>query len=135
MNIVFAFTTALLLASTTFAHEGHDTSGIQALYGGIVMPGEQINLELVQEGAMLKLYPLSHESKSMPLKPKDIKAFAKTEKRGKSQATSKELALNPDGEGFTTTPELKDVKHFKLEVKTTVNGKSDKFEFPIEPQG
>lgn len=121
---------------TTFAHEGHDgPSGLQAPHGGVAKPGKQINLELVQEGSSIKLYPISHEGKALDTKTVTLKATAKIPKKGKNAAQSKALTLKAESEGFSSEVDMKGSHRFELEVEAASGGKTDKFTFQVEPQG
>lgn len=137
ISLMIAITVVTLARpSRAIAHEGHaDAPGFLAPHGGIVQRGRQIDMELVQEGTTLKLYPISHEGK--PMKPSEvtITATAKAPKKGKAKGEVQTLKLKEEGEGFTTSVELKNTHRFELEVQTTSAGKKDRFIYQVEPQG
>ena len=68
----------LVFQSPAFAHEGHDATpgAIQAPHGGVVQGTAELYLELVNEASGIKLYPLTHDLKPIPLKEVKVEAFA-----------------------------------------------------------
>lgn len=125
----------LLMSSASVAHEGHhEPTGLEAPHGGMIKPGKLVNLELVQEGTTIKLFPVAHAGEKAPT---DLKLTAKatTPKKGKGKGETQTLSLKPDGEGYSATVDTKGAHRFELEVQVTSSGKADKFVFQVEPQG
>lgn len=120
-------------AHAASAHEGHGNEGAQAMNGGFVKNGREISMEIVQEGATIKLFPLGHDGKPIAAKDVELKATAKAGSRGKA-SKPEEIKFKPEGNSFVATPQIK-ARNYKLEVKAKhKNHPADTFEFPVEVQ-
>lgn len=75
----FSIIVSLFLANLClFAHEGHDKvpGANQGLYGGVVAGNSRYFLELVNESGNIKIFPMTHEKKTVDPKSLKIKIKA-----------------------------------------------------------
>lgn len=123
-------TLSLLINPTlSFAHEGHhETPGvIKATHGGIAIPGKVFNLEYMQSGTELKLFPLPHPDETFDFSKVKFTATAKAPKEKES-----ELKLEKKDDFFVTTVDFKKAYRLEIVVTTDNAGKKDKFKFQVE---
>ncbi|NUN05303.1 MAG: hypothetical protein HUU57_06040 [Bdellovibrio sp.] len=122
-------TLSLLTAiPAAYAHEGHEMPGvIKAAHGGIVVAGKEFNMEYMQSGTEIKLYPLPHPGDTFDFSKVKFTATAKAPKEKES-----ELKLEKKENAFVTTVDFK--KAYRLEIIVTSDnaGKKDKFKFQVE---
>ena len=119
----------LALATTSYAHEGHDKTpgSLKSLHGGAVQSGHQLNLEVLINGSEITLYPISHEGRDVAAQDVKIEATAKP-KKGKPYAVKFESTKN----GFTSKVELQGANRLPVTVNVTNEGKTDHFLVQVE---
>lgn len=125
----FLFITAILFSTVSFSHEGHDQlpGALKSNHGGVVQAGKEINLEYVVSGNEVKLYPLSHEGKDIPLK--DV-SFSVTSKRPKEKSS----AIKVDEVDRVSILKVDFKKAYRIEVEVKVDhiGRESHFKFQVE---
>ena len=130
MYKVLMMSMLLVLGSVNaVAHEDHDKApgAIKANHGGTVKPGKEINLEYKMEGAVVKLFPASHDGKD--LTETEVKLTATTQlPKGKIEPAAVKFAEG----GFQTDVQFKGAYRVEMVVVTMVNGKKDTFKFQVE---
>lgn len=122
----------VVLCSAAVAHEGHDkTPGAGAApHGGIVQGTDHIYLELVASGDDVKLYPLDHDMKAIPLAQTKVDAKATFPKKTKGEA----VKFSAEGDAFVAKIPGKGAHRYTLEVTVAHEGKNEKVKFTVEPQ-
>lgn len=132
MKIFKLLTLALgiLTAPSLFAHEGHEHApgAINAPHGGVVKMGKEIALEFVQADGKLKIYPLTHELKAIPLT--DIKLQGKAQPAKKSKV---DMSFTAEGEFYTASYKGQSYKT-DLDITANYKGKTDSIRQTIETQ-
>lgn len=126
----FFLTLALsVLATTSFAHEGHDDApgSVKALHGGIVKTGKEMNLEVVSAGGELKLFPVNHAGTDIPLSEIKLTATAQPPK-GKAAP----IALEMKDNAFYSKLDFKGSYRLSLDIKAEHKGKKDTFKVQVE---
>ena len=119
----------VLSSMNVLAHEDHNKTpgAIKANHGGTVKPGKEINLEYKMEGAVVKLFPASHDGKD--LTEAEVKLTATTQlPKGKIEPATVKFVEG----GFQTDVQFKGAYRAEMVVVTTVNGKKDTFKFQVE---
>lgn len=118
--------------ANVLAHEGHDkTPGAGAApHGGIIQGTEHIYLELVASGDDVKLYPLDHEMKAIPLAQTKIDAKATFPKKAKGEP----VKFSAEGDAFVAKVQAKGAHRYTLDVSVAHDGKNEKVKFTVEPQ-
>ena len=122
-------TILFLLTINLFAHEGHEDSplAMKANHGGTVKSGKELNLEYVVTGGEIKLFPVSHEGKDLPLNEVKLNVTAKLP-RGKTAAVK---IKNQDG-AFVAQVDFKDAYRVEMNITANYNGKTDIFNVQVE---
>jgi len=119
-----------LIASSAWAHEGHDHGSLSAPNGGAVKEGKKLNVELVQEGKKIKLYPVNRAWKLIsPLK--DVEMSAQIEFPNKKAET---LLLKKETDHFSAEVDAKGAYRYKMMVSLSVKRVKEDIEFNVEPQ-
>lgn len=139
-SVVLAFMTTLLFIAVTAqhsgAHEGHDVPGsVQAQHGGAVKATKSLYLELSQEENTLKIYPMTHDFKSIPLKEVQIEATVQLPKaKVKNQLKLVEQSGDDAAQShFRGSFDAKGAHRYTLVVKSRYQGKSESVTFQVEP--
>jgi hypothetical protein len=110
-------------------HEGHDKvpGAMKAHYGGVVISGDEINLEYVVSGAEVKLFPLSHEGQN--INPKDVKLTVTTKlPKGKPEVIKTEILEK----AFVAKVDFKKSYRVEMSVEAEVSGIKSQFKFQVE---
>lgn len=118
----------IAIAPTAYSHEGHEMPGvIKAAHGGIVVAGKEFNMEYMQSGTEIKLYPLPHPGDTFDFSKVKLTATAKAPKEKAS-----DLKLEKKENAFVANVDFK--KAYRLEIVVTSDnaGKKDKFKFQVE---
>ena len=125
------FFTLFMLALSTplLAHEGHNDApgAFKSNHGGVVKAGHEINLEFVSSGAIVRIFPISHDGKERPANELKLTATTKHPK-GKPEVAKIEFK---DG-AFTTQVDFKGSYRVELSVDVNTHGKQDHFTFQVE---
>ncbi|NUM88388.1 MAG: hypothetical protein HUU37_04205 [Bdellovibrionales bacterium] len=113
-----------------FAHEGHNhaPAAAHAPHGGILKDGQHLMLELVAEGKNLKVFPLTHDLKPIPVADVQLAASAQVPRKGKPES----VTFKAGGDAFEGSFDAKGAHRFTLQVTATWNGKKDKASFNVE---
>lgn len=111
------------------AHEGHDNApgALKSNHGGVVKSGKEINLEYVVSGNEVKLYPLSHDGKDLPVS--DV-AMEVTSKLPKGKAVT--LKTNLVAGVYTTQVDFKNAYRIEMNVESKFQNKKSTFKFQVE---
>ena len=124
----------LLLSFSAQAHEGHGHSGPEAVNGGIVQEGKQLNVELVTQGSDVMVYTSGKDGKS--INPSDVSLVGTAEPRGKQKS---KLDFKPMSNHLHAKVDAKGAKRFELKLEAKLKsgqGKAaDRFTFQVEPEG
>lgn len=115
----------LALAAVSFAHEGHDSATAKSLHGGIVKKTANAYVEVLQD-EQIEIYISNHDYKNFITPKLEVSAFADV--KGKKTP----LKLESKGTHFVVTTDLKNEKHFKLNVVIKNNKKEEAAVFPLE---
>lgn len=132
MRQLILFAAMFLALDVAVAHEGHDkTPGtLAAPHGGVVKGTDHIYLELVAESAGIKIYPLDHETKAIPVA--DIKIEGKMSVPRKNKLETVKFTVS--GDHFAAKVDAKGAHRYDLDVTVTHGGKAEKLKFSVEPQ-
>ena len=123
-NLIFSI--LVLLSMNVFAHEGHDNSSLKSQYGGMIKRSTNYYTEVVQEGKSWQIYVMDHNYKVSKDKSLIVSAEVVTKEGKKNQV------LNLKQEFFDFIPELKNEKHFKLNLSIKNKDKTENVEFNLE---
>lgn len=119
----------LTISLNSFSHEGHDNTpgALKSNHGGVVKSGKEINLEYVVSGSEVKLYPASHEGKSLPISEVAVVVTSKLPK-------GKALILKTDViEGVLTTKvDFKNAYRLEMNVEASHKNRKSTFKFQVE---
>ncbi len=115
-----------------FAHEGHDkTPGAMAApHGGVIIGTSQLYLELVSESGGVKIYPLTHDTASIPTKEVALQGSITFPKKPKAVP----IAFVQNETHFSAKVDAKGAYRYFLDIVVTYKGKKDKVRFQVEPQ-
>lgn len=114
------------------AHEGHDkTPGLQPTRpGGIIKGTKQIYLELVSVEKGVKIYPMDHDQKPIPLSEVKIEGKMTIPRKN----TGQELKFVALDDHFAAQVDSMGAHRYDLEISVTQGGKSERLKFSVEPQ-
>ena len=132
---ILAFTLGAGVQS--WAHEGHNAPGsVQAQHGGTVKATKSFYIELVQEGNTLKLYPMGHDFKPVPLKEVQIEATAQLPKaKAKTSVKFSEHAVDDATQShYMGSFDAKGAHRYTLVVTAQYRGKKEAVTFQVEPK-
>lgn len=115
----------IILSSSIFAHEGHDSATAKSLYGGTVKKTKEAFIEVLQD-EMIEIYVSNHSYKSIVGPKLEINAVADI--KGKKLP----LKLEMKKTNYVVVTDLSKEKHFKLNVIIKSNGKEETVTFPLE---
>lgn len=123
------FSILIIASISVFAHEGHDDApgSVKAFHGGTVKAGKQLNLEVVSAGGELKVFPLGHGGKDIPLSDVQLSATAQAPK-GKPFPVKFE---QKDG-AFYSKLDFKGAYRLTVDMKTIYQGKTDNVKVQVE---
>lgn len=129
-KIIYMFT--LLVSMSTFAHEGHDKTpgALAAPHGGVVKGTDHIYIEVVSGPNEVKVYPLNHDMKPVPVA--DVKLDAKMSIPRKNKSETVKFTTQADY--FSAKVDAKGAHRYDLDVTVTHGGKTEKLKFNVEPQ-
>ncbi|UXR63344.1 hypothetical protein EZJ49_09680 [Bdellovibrio bacteriovorus] len=118
-----------LLASTSFAHEGHDQvpGSLKAMHGGIPKAGNLMNMEMLAIENKVQFFPRAHADETLDINKVKISGTAKSPK-GKSQT----LKFTKTDNIFNTEVDFQGSHRVNLEIKAEFEGKTDTFKFLVE---
>lgn len=114
------------------AHEGHDKTpgALAAPHGGLIKGTEHLFLELVVESGGIKIYPLDHDTKMIPVADVKLEGKMSIPRKNKTEA----VKFTVDGDHFVAKVDAKGAHRYDLEVTVTHGGKPEKLKFSVEPQ-
>lgn len=132
MRKFLLFATLVFSVAIVTAHEGHDkTPGLQPTRpGGIIKGTKQIYLELVSAEKGVKIYPMDHEKKPIPLSELKLDGQMTIPRKNNVQVL-KFVALD---DHFAAQVDAKGAHRYDLEVSVTRAGNSEKIKFNVETQ-
>lgn len=119
----------LAVSINSFSHEGHDNAPgtLKSNHGGVVKSGQEFNLEYVVSGSEVKLYPVSHEGKDLPLNEVTLKVTTKLSK-GKAEILKADVV-----EGvYTAKVDFKNAYRLEMNVEASHKNKKGSFKFQVE---
>lgn len=122
-------TVVLLAGMNAFTHEGHDKmpGTIQAPHGGVVMTTKETYMEVVQDPTGVKLYPLTHELKPIPMSEISATATAQAPKK-----KAVKVELKNAGDHFVVSPDIKGAHRYELKISMKYKGKNENVKFQVE---
>jgi hypothetical protein len=123
---LFTIVALIVISFNVFSHEGHTETSLKSLHGGVVKKTSNTVVEVVQEDGKTEIYVTGHDYKSIAEKSLGITANA--EVKGKKIP----LTLNLEKDHYVVITDLKNVKHFKLNVLVKSSGKEEKASFALE---
>ena len=130
--------TSPVTVQTTYAHEGHATPGsAQARHGGVIKQTKNLFLELVTEGSTLKLYPMDHDYKAVPLDKVKLEStleFPKGKKGGGKIVLSEHSVPEEGKSHYMGTVDSKGLNRFTLKIKATYLDTKGDVKFTVEPK-
>ena len=122
LSLLFCF-----LSVQVFAHEGHDAATIKSMHGGIVKKTKSAYVEVVQEEGKIEIYISNHDYQNISTSTLAVTAIADV--KGKKIP----LKLNAMDNHFEIANELKNEKHFKLNIDIKLaKSKKESVVFPLE---
>lgn len=128
------FLTALLALgiAPAHAHEGHNkTPGATAApHGGMMKGTDSLYLELVGVKNGVKIYPLDHDSKPLPVGDVKITGTFVIPRKTKSETVN----FKAEADHFSAVIDAKGAYRYDLAVTVTHGGKSEKLKFTVEPK-
>lgn len=121
-----------LIAFSSLAHEGHDKTpgALAAPHGGLIQGTSSLYLEMVTDKNDVKIYPLDHDSKPVPLNDVKLEAKMTVPRKGKSEKVN--FMIHEDH--YMATIDAKGAHRYQLDVEATYKGKKEKVKFNVEPQ-
>ncbi len=125
----------ITMSSLAQAHEGHDKTpgALAAPHGGSVQGTKDFYLELVATKGGVKLYPLDHDSKPIPLNEFSVgEGTVKFPRKDKGE----KIAFTADGaDHYAAKVDAKGAYRYTLEVLAARKGaKGEKVKFNVEPK-
>ena len=132
MKRVLLLTVLMFSFGIANAHEGHDkTPGLQSTRpGGTIKGTDHIYLELVSDKDGVKLYPMDHDKKPIPLSDVKMEGKMTIPRKNKTQV----LKFTAQDDHFAAKVDTKGAHRYDLEASVTHGGKSEKLKFSVEPQ-
>lgn len=117
--------------NSSFAHEGHNSTpgSVQAPHGGVVKGTKSLYVELVNEAAGIKLYPLTLDLKPIELAQLKMNGSFQVPKKKKTP-----VPLQAAGDHYSAQINAKGAYRYTLELNISYKGKSEKLLFQVEPQ-
>lgn len=132
MKTILLTIAALIIGTSTFAHEGHDKAPgtLSAPHGGQLKGTSQLYLELVPDATGFKVYPVDHDMKSIAIKDVKLEGAVKLPK----QKTSEKLVLTASESYLEAKVNAKGSHRYAVDLKVTYKGKTENVSFNVEPQ-
>lgn len=129
LGLILALTA---IQTTAFAHEGHDKTpgAIAAPHGGIVQGTSHLYLELVSSSEGVKIYPMDHDAKAVPLSEVKLEGSVTFPKKSKAEA----IKFSVEGGAFVAKVAAKGAYRYTLNLNVEHKGKKEKAKFTVEPQ-
>jgi len=125
---LFLVLTSLLFTLNVMAHEGHSETSLKSMHGGIVKKTSNAFIEVVQEEGKTEIFVTGHDYKNI-IDPKlSFNAVAETKNK------KIPLALSIEKDHYLVTTDLKNEKHFKLNISLKNAAKEEKASFALENQ-
>ncbi len=119
-----------LIGSAAFAHEGHSVPGNKpAPHGGMMKSTGELFIELVTENSTLKIYPMDHDSKPLPLKGLKISGQAKLPRQAKTES----VKFEEKADHWLANFDAKGAHRFELNLQIDHQGRQEKVKFNVEP--
>lgn len=115
----------IFLSMSVQAHEGHDSAMVKSLHGGMVKKSTSTYVEVLQD-EKVEIFVTSHDYKNLVNPSFQITAMA--EVKGKKIP----LKLEIKKDNVLVLTDLKQEKHFKLNILMKINGKEEAVSFPLE---
>lgn len=131
-NLILTFTSlAALTTASVWSHEGHDKTpgSVAAPHGGVIQGTNSLYWELVSEAGGVKLYPLTHEVKPIPLSEITLSGSVTFPKKPKAE----KVTLIAETEVFSAKVDAKGAYHYMLNLSFTYKGKKETVKFQVEP--
>lgn len=123
----------LIFSFNSYAHEGaHGPEQKMAPHGGILLDGEALMGELVQDSSGIKIYLLSHESKSISLKDVKLDAKAVQLTDAKKKAVRFEVVTGEDS--VLIKFDKSKSYRYNLILPVSYNNTQEKLNWKFEPQ-
>lgn len=128
------FVALVLFAGSGFAHEGpHGPEQKVAPHGGILRDSASLMFELVKNGDVIKIYPLTHQGKSIEAKLVEIDKAKTTLMDAKKKPISYQLVAEGD---YLSVKFEKGTSHrYSLTLVGRYEGKENKGNWQIELGG
>lgn len=129
------FATLMGLASTSFAHEGHDHDApgmVKAPKGGIIKSLDNIHVEVVNKGQNVQIYYYSKDLKAV-----DVAGYPTTAEVELPRTKKKEaITLNKAGQNFEYSYDAKSAHRYTLALSVTDPSIKEtiRLTFTIEPR-
>lgn len=122
---------SVLIAFSASAHEGHDKTpgALAAPHGGIVQGTASLYLEMVTVKNEVKIYPLDHDSKALPMNDLKLEGTMVVPRKGKPEKVS----FGQKDDFYVATVDPKGAHRYELNIDVTYKGKKDKVKFNVEP--
>lgn len=132
MKKIFMISALIFSFGITHAHEGHDKTpgALAAPHGGMIKGVDHIHLELVSDSTGVKIYPLDHDMKAIPLADVKIEAKMSIPRKSKSEP----VKFSAEDDHFIAKINAKGAHRYDLDVTVTHGGKVEKLKFNVEPQ-
>ncbi len=132
MKLLTFLFASLLASSFAWAHEGHDKTpgALAAPHGGLIKGTDHLYLELVSSNDVLKVYPLDHDMKAIPVADVKIDGKMSIPRKSKSEA----VKFSAQADYFEAKVDAKGAHRYDLDVTATHGGKAEKVKFSVEPQ-
>ena len=121
----------LFFAVSAMSHEGaHGPEQKVAPHGGVLRDGASLMLELVKEGGVIKVYPITHDGQAIDAKSVEVD----TQKSSLTDAKKKSVAYNlvPEGNVLSLKFEKGSSYRYAFNLVAKFKGKENKAHWQIE---
>ncbi|MDO9182704.1 MAG: hypothetical protein Q7U04_09860 [Bacteriovorax sp.] len=116
------------LSTVSLAHEGHSETSLKSIHGGIVKKTSNAFIEILQEDGKIEIFVTGHDYKNIIVPKLAFSATAQTKTK------SIPLVLLVENDHYIVANDLKNEKHFKLNIVLRKSGKEEKTSFALENQ-
>ena len=132
MKLLTFLFASLLALNFAWSHEGHDKTpgALAAPHGGLIKGTDHLYVELVSNQDGLKVYPLDHNMKAIPVADVKIDGKMSIPRKSKSEA----VKFSAQSDYFEAKVDAKGAHRYDLDVTVTHGGKAEKVKFSVEPQ-
>ena len=129
MKVLF-LAACLSLSTPTLAHDGHgDLPGsVAAPHGGKVLVLTDLYLEVVKTGTTLKVYPLTHDLKTIATS--EVKLTAKIDLPKQKEPTP--AAISTGGDAWTIEVDAKNARRFTVLFNVGFKGENGNTKYTVE---